>query len=323
MGSKLSKNKNKKNKMSSSNKNISKNKNNINSRENIVEKPSFTISKFPLGIDNYSDWYIRHSESQNQEKEFIKVNSFIKNFCLNNDFEELKGSKISLQFINYGDTQLVFVVTVDNSKQYTLLVNQPKTRPGQALEEFNNLTTFNKLHPEIIIKPIKYYVNPENPQQELYMTPYYYQARCVGVSSGEEGWGEWIPEPEYHYRIFSEKEGKIIKKCMVAMMVKFYDGKNKSVIAGYSLDGDDFMLKKGYENEELNEENIIKNFVFIAARKVIKIEFDEYINRIKKELKNDFGDNDEKIILKKKLRAPFTEEDIEEGIKYGMKLRKN
>ena len=107
------------------------------------------------------------------------------------------------------------------------------------------------------------------------------------------------------------------------MMVKFYDEKNKLGIAGYSLDGDDFMLKKGYENGELNEENIIKNFVFIAARKVIKIEFDEYINRIKKELKNDFGKNDEKIILKKKLRAPFTDEDIEEGIKYGMKLRKN
>ena len=65
---------------------ISKKKSNINSNKNIVEKISFSISKFPLGINNYSDWYIRHSEGQNQEKEFIKVNKFIKNFCLYNDF---------------------------------------------------------------------------------------------------------------------------------------------------------------------------------------------------------------------------------------------
>ena len=288
----------------------------------IKKRPEFIESNFPLGIMNYCDWYIRNSNEQNKEKEFIKINAFITNFCINNEFEELQGSKISIQFINYGDTQLVFVVTVDNSKQYTLLVNQPKTRPGQSFEEFTNLTNFNKLHPEIIIKPIKYYVNPQNPQQELYMTPYYYQARCVGVETEEKGWGEWIPEPEYHFRIFSEKEGKIIKKCMVAMIITFYDEKNGIGIADYSLDGDDFMLKKGYEKEELSEENIIKNFAFIAARKVIKIEFEEYINRIRKELRNNFKEK-ENLILKKKLRAPFNEEDIEEGIKFGMKLRQN
>ena len=58
----------------------------------------------------------------------------------------------------------------------------------------------------------------------------------------------------------------------------------------------------------------------IAARKVIKIEFEEYINRMRKELRNDFKEN-ENIFVKKKLRAPFTEEEIEEGITYGMKLR--
>lgn len=29
------------------------------------------------------------------------------------------------------------------------------------------------------------------------------------------------------------------------------------------------------------------------------------------------------LLLKKKLRAPFSEEDINEGIKYGIKLREN
>ena len=302
----------------SNNNNIDTNKN-----KNIAvktKKPEFSESHYPLGIDNYDPWYMRITKDQDKEKEFIKVNNFITNFCINNSFEELQCSKISLQFINYGDTQLVFVVTLDNSKQYTLLVNQPKTRPGQSFEEFTNLTNFNKLHPEIIIKPIRYYVNPENLQQELYMTPYYYQARCIGVETEKKGWGIWIPEPEYHYKIFTEEEGKLIRKCMVAMMIKFYDEKNKCVIGGYSLDGDDFMLKKGYENEEFNEENIIKNFVFIAARKVIKIEFEEYINRLRKELRNDFEEN-ENIVIKRKMRAPFLEQNIVEGIKLGMKLR--
>ena len=59
---------------------------------------------------------------------------------------------------------------------------------------------------------------------------------------------------------------------MIAMMIKFYDEKNKCVIGGYSLDGDDFMLKKGYENEEFNEENIIKNIVFSSAiEKLLKL----------------------------------------------------
>lgn len=297
-----------------------------NSNNNIIiknmKKPQLNESNFPLGINNYSEWYIRNSEGQNKENEFKKVNKFITDFCLNNNFEELKCLKISIQFINYGDTQLVFVITLDNDKQYTLMVNQPKTKSGQGFEEYNNLLKFNKLYPEIIIKPIKYYVNPNNPQQELYITPYYYQARCIGVDPEEKEWGEWIPEPNYHYRIYSEKEAKVIKKCMVAMIIKFYDEKNNLGIVKYSLDGDDFMLKKGYENEELNEENIIKNFVVIAARKVIQIEFEEYINKIKKELRNDFKEN-ENIIVKKKLRAPFSEKDINEGIKYGIKLREN
>ena len=76
-------------------------------------------------------------------------------------------------------------------------------------------------------------------------------------------------------------------------------------------------LKKDNENEEFNEENIIKNIVFSSARKVIKIEFEEYINRLRKELRNDFEEN-ENIVIKRKMRVPF----LKEGIKLGMKLRK-
>jgi len=60
--------------------------------------------------------------------------------------------------------------------------------------------------------------------------------------------------------------------------------------------------------------------VFIAARKIIKIEFEEYIYRLRKELRNDFEEN-ENIVIKRKMRASFLEEDITKGIKLGMKLR--
>ena len=39
------------------------------------------------------------------------------------------------------------------------------------------------------------------------------------------------------------------------------------------------------------------------------------------ELKNGLKEEDEKIIIGKNLRCPFSEEEIEEGIKFGMNLR--
>ena len=70
---------------------ISKNSNKMsNQKPNSNLKPQLIESNYPLGIDNYSEWYIRNSEGQNKENEFKKVNKFITDFCLNNNFEELK-----------------------------------------------------------------------------------------------------------------------------------------------------------------------------------------------------------------------------------------
>ena len=233
--------------------------------------------------------------------------------------EELNGKK-NIKFINYGDTQLVFVVTINEEKQYAVLLNQPKTEAGQGLEEYNNLINLNKNHPDIVIKPLKYYVSPSNPQQELYITPYYFKARCVGVN--EKDWGVWIPEPEYHFKDFSQTERKIINKCMIALVVKLFDEKNKKGISKWRFDGGDFMLLKGFEKEEINEENILKKLLMISARKLITIEFNEYVDKMRIELKNGLKEEDEKIIIGKNLRCPFSEEEIEEGIKFGMNLRK-
>jgi len=284
----------------------------------LLEAFYIPLSLESLGIENYGEWYIRHLPEQNEKEEFKKVNDFISEFISKTDMEELKGKK-HIKFINYGDTQLVFVVTINEEKQYALLLNQPKTEVGQGLEEYNNLINLNKNHPDIVIRPLKYYVNPANPQQELYITPYYFKARCVGVN--EKDWGIWIPEPEYHFKDFNQTERKIINKCMIALVVKLYDEKNKRGISKWRFDGGDFMLLKGFEKEEINKENILKKLLMISARKLITIEFNEYIDKMKIELKNGLKEEDKKIIIGKNLRCPFSEEEIEEGIKFGMILR--
>jgi len=284
----------------------------------LLEAFYIPLSLESLGIENYGEWYIRHLPEQNEKEEFKKVNDFISEFISKTDMEELKGKK-HIKFINYGDTQLVFVVTINEEKQYALLLNQPKTEVGQGLEEYNSLINLNKNHPDIVIRPLKYYVNPANPQQELYITPYYFKARCVGVN--EKDWGIWIPEPEYHFKDFNQTERKIINKCMIALVVKLYDEKNKRGISKWRFDGGDFMLLKGFEKEEINEENILKKLLMISARKLITIEFNEYIDKMKIELKNGLKEEDKKIIIGKNLRCPFSEEEIEEGIKFGMILR--
>ena len=289
--------------------------------QNIKENKEKTIplSKEPIGIDNYGEWYIRHLPEQNPKEEFDKVNKFVKEIIYNNSIKEIQGKRKTCRFFNYGDTQLVFLMTIDEKSQYALLVNQPKTPAGQGLEEYNNLINLNKNHSDIVIKPIKYYVNPNNPQQELYITPYYFQSRCVGVETTE--WGIWIPEPEYYFRDFNKLERKIINKCMIALVVKLYDEKNKKGLSRWRFDGGDFMLLKGFEEDEINEENIIKRLILISARKLISIELNEYIEKMRVELKNGIKDGEEKVIIGKNLRCPFSEEEIEEGIQFGLKLR--
>ena len=67
----------------------------------IKKRPEFIESNFPLGIMNYGDWYIRNSNEQNKEKEFISFISSIKFWDFN---------KISLwafeEVLNYIDELL-------------------------------------------------------------------------------------------------------------------------------------------------------------------------------------------------------------------------
>ena len=271
--------------------------------------------KDALGIPNFGPWYIEALPEQNKAEEFLNVFIFIRSVIDDGKIPEFNSTDLDVRFINYGRTQLVFVVTVDDSEQYTLLINQPATKYGTGKNEFDNLVKLNRTNPELVIKPMYYLANDT---QELYITPYCHQARCVGVDTRE--WGIWIPEPEYHFDAFSEKDRKIINSSMIAMLIKLYDEENNKGIAKCRLDGGDFMLLKGFENDEISYENIIKNSKLIAARELTSMSLDDYIDRIRTEFSNK--EERELIIAGKKLKEPFTEEEIEKGIELGLELRK-
>ncbi len=276
-----------------------------------------------LGIPNYGMQYLKMPLERNRPQstllEFEAINNFIKQVALSNTVPEFQGKQKRLQFINYGSTQLVYVLTIDENRQYTFLVNQPVTPFGTGKREFENLKILSKYNKNNVITPLYYFIDKNSPNRELYVTPYYYQARCVGVEDKE--WGIWVPEPKYSFYDFKAQDRKVINASMVALLIKLYDNKGKKGLSKVRLDGGDFMLEKGFEDMDINFKNILTKIKLIAARELETIELDEYISRIRQELSGKVTNNQEMKIIGKKLRKPMELDEIEDGIKLGFHLR--
>ena len=277
-----------------------------------------------LGIPNYGMHYLDMPDGKNSIEdtltEYLAIHDFINQVASSNTVPEFQGKQKRLQFINYGSTQLVYVLTIDESRQYTFLVNQPSAPSGVGKREFENLKMLSKSNKDNVITPLYYFTDKYNSSRELYVTPYYYQARCIGVEDKE--WGLWIPEPEYLFHDFKSQDRKVINASMVALLIKLYDEKNKKGLSGIRLDGGDFMLEKGFEDYDLNFENVLKRMKLIAARSLVQIELDEYINIIRQELSGQVMNNQQMKVIGKALRKPIALDEIEDGIKLGIDLRK-
>lgn len=61
----------------------------------------------------------------------------------NKKISQIKENK-EIKYINYGRVQLVFVLIINDSDLYTVLVNQLWTREGINYTENNNLILLNK-----------------------------------------------------------------------------------------------------------------------------------------------------------------------------------
>ena len=258
--------------------------------------------------------FLKFLPTQNPLEETIRLDDFIDKATSNGMF---KHHHIDISFLNYGRTQIVLLAELDKTKQCTLVVNQPAVLYGTGRKEYDNLQQLNTSDPELVIKPITYYTEGKH---ELYVTPYYHHASCIGVDTNQ--WGAWVAEPHYHFEDFTEQTRKIVNTSMVASLVKLYNPKTQTGIAKCRLDGGDFMLLKGYEDSSATYQNINQYLKLIAARELVQMNLEDYLARLRYELANNQLKENELIITGRKLRQPLTREEIDTGIKIGLNLIK-
>lgn len=270
-----------------------------------------------IGIGMINPMYIEVNEIQDIDYEYKKIVRFLNKFIeyyakKNNDNVD----NYNLEFINYGKTELVYVLTNKNGERVTILVKQPAVRIGEVYKESQNLIELHK-RDKSVVAPIDYF---DFCDQELYVTPYINQARCV-ASYGS--WGMYVPEPYYRFESFTEEQEKIVNTCMIAKLVSLYDFDKQEGISQCKLGGGDFMLPKGWENEIPTVENTLNSLYLIAARNKIKCSFEEYIEILKSEFsRTTIKEDQSQLLINLRGRVPMKVLDIEEGINLGKNLIK-
>lgn len=276
--------------------------------EDLIKKDLFEN----MGIGSMHSMYIETRENQDKEEEYNKIlmflQKYLENYSVKND---VPVSDLKLDFINYGKTELVYVLTCKDGQKFTLLVKQPAVICGEVYQEMMNLLEL-KEKDQNVVAPIDYF---QLGDQELYVTPYINQARCI---ASDNKWGMYIPEPFYRFEPFNFEQEKIVTTCMIAKLVSFYDFDKQEGISCCKLGGGDFMLPKGWENETPTIENTLNQLYFIAARKKVKCSFEEYLQLIRNEFSRaTINENQSKLIINLRGRVPMTVSSIEAGIKLG------
>lgn len=272
-----------------------------------------------LGIpsNGYSYHYI--DENQNRRDEFIKTKEFL-NWVVVNHPEEFD-DVFSINFINYGDTELVYVVDESGYKR-TLLVGQPNIKFGTVKKEYENLNILAKKNPNLVVCPTNYF---SNGCREAFLAPYIYQARCI--ASSELGYGAYVPDPSYGFIYYNDEDTYTICKTMIANLILLYSQDEKLGLASCKIGGGDFILEKEYDNESHTVENTLKRMHLIAARELISIDFNSYINLLKGEFYkrtyyNKIEEKNPNILINHKNRIPMSRDAVEDGIQLGLKLKR-
>lgn len=281
-----------------------------------TEEPN---TKEQLGIPDSDYGYHILKDNQSRNEEVTTTRSFLKS--LEEKIPSIVTPTSTIEFINYGDTELVYVIKT-GTKIDTLLVGQPSTLLGTVKLEYDNLRHLAIKNPSIIVSPTTYI---SNGKREAYITPYIKQARCIATYDGR--YGAYIPEPYYRYEPYNEQDEYLVSTAIVANLIRLYDYDNKLALAECKIGGGDFILEKEYDNEPHIEENILKRMTLIAARKLINIELKDYIELLRKELSRrtyyrTLSERDNSILVNVKNRVPMSPEAIEDGIKLGLSLRK-
>ncbi len=281
--------------------------------------PLWNKYKDNMGIGGNALGYYEFGKGQNPLEEMEKINIFLEEY-LNHyaKSHNFKREELSLRFINYGKTQLVYVLTEPTGKKYTLLVKQPAVKFGDVKREAENLIELHSRDTHVV-SPTEYFANND---QELYLTPYLTQARCI-ASCEDENWGVYVPEPIYRFEDFNKTEADIVNSAMIAKLISLFDTQKNEGLSQCKLGGGDFVLLKGWEDRTPTTEWILENLYLIAARDKIHCSIEEYINIIRNEFSRiTIKDHPSTLKLNIRGRLPMTVYQIEKGIALGKSMLK-
>lgn len=275
-----------------------------------------------LGIPSSAKPFHKLEEGQDREREVGKTNAFLWEY--RNLMAKRLGCDaldIDIKFINYGSTELVYVATFPDGTMKALLVSQPIAKEGAVAEEFENLCRLAEKN-DFVVAPEEYFSSsyPEEKGREMFVAPYHYQALCVGNEFG--GFGYWTPVPNYHFEFFSPEQSHIVNAAMIANLIRLYDQERGQGVAACHLGGGDFILEKNWNQSNPTIADTMKKMSLIAARKMIDISLDDYINLIREEFsKPTIVLDGTECKLNIHSRQAMAKEDIELGIELGLSMR--
>ena len=259
--------------------------------------------KEALGIDDFDFIYYGLSPEQQTIEEAIKTSEFIENDFANylkENYPNYYSKNIKIKFINWKHMEVVYVL--DNGhKKYTLLMGQPNLEYGKVKSEYDNLKILSKNN-EDVVSPLLYYGNPDY-NREIYMTPYYYQARRISYL--DEKLGVYVPEPDYHFEEFNGYKKDIIEEVITAKIISLYNQNTHIGLDEFNVSSGDFILEKGFEDSKNNASKLFEEMKVIAARSLVNMSLDDYIDLIYEKLEK------------------FNSKNIDKGIELGFsKIKK-
>ncbi len=271
-------------------------------------------------------YYIRSNERDIHEVHNEIMLSFVN--ALNKNQEgsiaqqiEIKNSdELQLSFINYGNTELVYLLTV-NKEKYTILINQPHIDKAIIKNQFQNLCRLHTNDSRFIVNAHSFF---EEDRYAMYLTEYINNALCVG-NEKPNMLGVWNPLPYYHFEEFNKATSDLVNISRIAHLVNLYDDVNQMGISKTQISGNDFMLTQ--DTDFLDLQSIIENTRIIGARESISISFEHYIKLIKEEFqvgtsRTDFDVLSGRIKINHHSKMSISKELINEGIEQGYLLRK-
>ncbi len=228
--------------------------------------------------------------------------------------------KLQISFMNYGNTELVYLLTI-NKQKYAILINQPQMNKTVIKNQFQNLHRLHNNDSRFIVNAHSFF---ENDRYAMYLTEYINNALCVG-NEKPNILGVWNPLPHYHFEEFNKETSDLVNISRIAHIVNLYDDVNQIGISKTQISGNDFMLTQ--DTDFLDLQSIIENTRIIGARDSISVPFERYIKLLREEFqvatsRTDHDVLEGRIKINHHSKMPISKDLIDEGIEQGYMLRK-